>query len=212
MVQNWYGIMSRTKRLTFLTAGYNQVAIIFPFLVVSPVYFFGTLTLGGLMQIAQAFSQVQSALSFFVTAYSSIADWKAVLDRLAGFEESIGWAQSLMRRAAGRVHQRRRRNASCRAARGGGCPGEIVHLSDLVICAGRPHPRHRTVWLRQDEPVPRTWGVWPFGTGAVRLEGASVLVLPQRPYLPLGHRAAPLPIPVRRMRSARKRSTPCWMM
>ena len=35
------------------------------------------------------------ALSFFVTAYSSIADWKAVLDRLSGFEESIDWAQKL---------------------------------------------------------------------------------------------------------------------
>jgi len=82
VVRNWYGIMHRTKRLTFLTAGYNQVAIIFPFLVVSPVYFFGAMTLGGLMQVASAFGQVQSSLSFFVTAYTNIADWKAVLDRL----------------------------------------------------------------------------------------------------------------------------------
>ena len=67
--RNWYDIMRRRKRLTFLTAGYSQVAIIFPFLVVSPVYFFGAMTLGGLMQVSSAFGQVQSALSFFVTAY-----------------------------------------------------------------------------------------------------------------------------------------------
>src|SRR4026208_193429 len=59
VVRNWYGIMHRTKRLTFLTAGYNQVAIIFPFLVVSPVYFFGAMTLGGLMQGAFGFRAAQ---------------------------------------------------------------------------------------------------------------------------------------------------------
>jgi vitamin B12/bleomycin/antimicrobial peptide transport system ATP-binding/permease protein len=189
VVKNWYGIMRRTKHLTFLTAGYNQVAIIFPFLVVSPVYFFGTLTLGGLMQISQAFSQVQSALSFFVTAYSSIADWKAVLDRLAGFEASIDWAQSLDLTAP-RVEF---------LSNGGtqllvdelavGLPNgqEIVRLADLAIAPGDrilvtgPSGSGKTSLFRA------LGGVWPFGTGTVRIpEGASVLVLPQRPYLPLG--------------------------
>ena len=88
VIRNWYDIMRRRKRLTFLTAGYSQVALIFPFIVVSPIYFFGSLTLGGLMQIVSAFGQVQSALSFFVSAYTAIADWKAVLNRLSGFEAS----------------------------------------------------------------------------------------------------------------------------
>ena len=189
VIQNWHGIMSRTKKLTFLTAGYNQVAIIFPFLVVSPVYFFGALTLGGLMQIAQAFSQVQSALSFFVTAYSSIADWKAVLDRLAGFEESIDWAQGLSATAprvefisdgAGTLHVEQMAV---------GLPNgqEIVHLSDFAVAPGErilvtgPSGSGKTSLFRA------LGGVWPFGTGTVRVpEGASVLVLPQRPYLPLG--------------------------
>jgi len=189
VVKNWHGIMSRTKRLTFLTAGYNQAAIIFPFLVVSPVYFFGTLTLGGLMQISQAFSQVQSALSFFVTAYSSIADWKAVLDRLAGFEASIDWAQALgetaprvefMSEGAGTLHVEQ-------MAVGLPDGQEIVHLSDFVISPGErilvtgPSGSGKTSLFRA------LGGIWPFGTGSVRIpEGASVLVLPQRPYLPLG--------------------------
>jgi putative ATP-binding cassette transporter len=189
VIRNWHGIMSRTKKLTFLTAGYNQVAIIFPFLVVSPVYFFGTLTLGGLMQIAQAFSQVQSALSFFVTAYSSIADWKAVLDRLAGFEDSIDWAQKLSETAprvefisegGGTLHVEQ-------MAVGLPSGEEIVHLSDLIIAPGErilvtgPSGSGKTSLFRA------LGGVWPFGTGSVRIpEGASVLVLPQRPYMPLG--------------------------
>jgi len=189
VMRNWYGIMSRTKRLTFLTAGYSQVAIIFPFLVVSPVYFFGALTLGGLMQIAQAFSQVQSSLSFFVSAYSSIADWKAVLDRLTGFEESIGWAQGLSKDAP-RVEFVSEGSGSLHVEElAVGLPSgkEIVRLTDFAIQPGDrvlvtgPSGSGKTSLFRA------LGGVWPFGTGTIRVpKGASVLVLPQQPYLPLG--------------------------
>jgi putative ATP-binding cassette transporter len=189
VVRNWYGIMQRTKRLTFLTAGYNQVAIIFPFLVVSPVYFFGAMTLGGLMQVASAFGQVQSSLSFFVTAYTNIADWKAVLDRLAGFEASIDWARGLDQTAP-RVEL---------ISDG----GDALHVEDLAVNvpSGEEIVRVKNLSIELGERVLVTGpsgsgktslfralgGVWPFGEGSIRIpKGANVLVLPQRPYLPLG--------------------------
>ena len=189
VVRNWYGIMQRTKRLTFLTAGYNQVAIIFPFLVVSPVYFFGAMTLGGLMQVASAFGQVQSSLSFFVTAYTNIADWKAVLDRLAGFEASIDWARGLDQTAP-RVEL---------ISDG----GDALHVEDLAVNvpSGEEIVRVKDLSIELGERVLVTGpsgsgktslfralgGVWPFGEGSIRIpKGANVLVLPQRPYLPLG--------------------------
>ncbi len=189
VIRNWYAIMQRRKRLTFLTAGYSQVAIIFPFLVVSPVYFFGSMTLGGLMQIASAFGQVQSALSFFVTAYTSLADWKAVLNRLSGFEASIDWAEGLDRTAP-RVEfvsdGARRLSADTLAV---GLPNgkEIVRVEDLSIEPGErvlvtgPSGSGKTSLFRA------LGGVWPFGSGSIRVpKEARVLVLPQRPYLPLG--------------------------
>ena len=198
VIRNWHDIMIRRKKLTFLTAGYSQIAIIFPFLVVSPVYFFGALTLGGLMQIAQAFSQVQSSLSFFVTAYTSIADWKAVQNRLVGFEASLAWARGLDQTAP-RVEE---------ASDGGrallveklavGLPNgkEIVRIEGLVIEPGErvlvtgPSGSGKTSLFRA------LGGVWPFGTGVVRIpQAASVLVLPQRPYLPLGTLRAALAYP-----------------
>jgi len=189
VVRNWYGIMHRTKRLTFLTAGYNQVAIIFPFLVVSPVYFFGAMTLGGLMQVASAFGQVQSSLSFFVTAYTNIADWKAVLDRLAGFEASIDWARGLDQTAP-RVEL---------ISDG----GDALHVEDLAVSvpSGQEIVRVKDLSIELGERVLVTGpsgsgktslfralgGVWPFGEGSIRIpKGANLLVLPQRPYLPLG--------------------------
>jgi vitamin B12/bleomycin/antimicrobial peptide transport system ATP-binding/permease protein len=189
VIRNWYDIMRRRKKLTFLTAGYSQVALIFPFLVVSPIYFFGALTLGGLMQIVSAFGQVQSALSFFVTAYTSIADWKAVLNRLVGFEASMQWAQGLDRTAPKLEFASDGANALHVEELAVGLPNgqEIVRLSGLSI-----HPGER-VLVTGPSGAGKTslfrtlGGVWPFGSGTIRVpKGASVLVLPQRPYLPLG--------------------------
>jgi vitamin B12/bleomycin/antimicrobial peptide transport system ATP-binding/permease protein len=190
VVGNWYGIMQRTKQLTFLTAGYSQVAVIFPFLVVSPLYFSGSMMLGGLMQIASAFGQVQGALSFFVKAYSDIADWKAVLNRLAGFDASIDWAQSLDDKAPRVEH----------VADGG---ATHLHADDLVVSLpnGQEIVRASDLRIAPAERVLVTGpsgsgktslfralgGVWPFGSGSIRIpHGANVLVLPQKPYLPLG--------------------------
>ena len=84
VVENWYQIMSRTKRLTAFTTSYTQAAVIFPFVLAAPAYFAGKIQLGGLMQTAQAFGQVQKALSFFVSIYRSLAEWRAVVARLDG--------------------------------------------------------------------------------------------------------------------------------
>ncbi len=189
VVGNWYGIMQRTKQLTFLTAGYSQVAVIFPFIVVSPLYFAGSMMLGGLMQIASAFGQVQGALSFFVKAYSEIADWKAVLNRLAGFDASIDWAQSL--------------DATAPRVERVGDGGTHLHADDLVVSLpdGQEIVRASGLAIGPAERVLVTGpsgsgktslfralgGVWPFGSGRIRIpHGASLLVLPQKPYVPLG--------------------------
>ncbi|MDU6239318.1 MAG: SbmA/BacA-like family transporter, partial [Bradyrhizobium sp.] len=77
VIDNWYNIMSRTKRLTAFTASYSQAAVIFPFILTAPAYFAGKIQLGGMLQTSSAFGSVQKALSFFVSAYRTLADWRA---------------------------------------------------------------------------------------------------------------------------------------
>src|SRR6187455_2905820 len=98
VVGNWLDIMSRTKKVTAFTASYSQAAVIFPPILVGQAYFAQKIQIGEVMQTGSAFAQVQGALSFFITAYRSLAEWQAVVNRLDGFEAGIAAANRLATR------------------------------------------------------------------------------------------------------------------
>lgn len=75
--------------LTWVTAGYGWLTLVAPILVAAPAYFAGNLSFGGLMMAAGAFNQVQSSLRWFVDNFSTIADWRATLLRVADFRRAI---------------------------------------------------------------------------------------------------------------------------
>src|SRR5262249_47967929 len=95
VISNWYAIMSRTKRVTAFTASYGQAAVIFPYVMVAPAFFAKRIQLGDMMQTGSAFGQVQDALSFFVSTYRALAEWRAVVARLDGFEMSVRSAANI---------------------------------------------------------------------------------------------------------------------
>jgi len=98
VVGNWYSIMSRTKRLTAFTQSYAQAAVMIPIVLIAPAYFASTIMLGAVIQALEAFDNVLKALSFFVSVYRSLAEWRAVVARLDGFEMSIESAAHLKSR------------------------------------------------------------------------------------------------------------------
>jgi putative ATP-binding cassette transporter len=90
------GVLAATARLvtgltnlTWITAGYGWFTLVAPILVAAPLYFAGNLTFGGLMLASGAFLQVQSSLRWFVDNFSTIADWRATLLRVAGFRRAV---------------------------------------------------------------------------------------------------------------------------
>ena len=186
VITNWWAIMLRTKKLNALVSGYGQVAVIFPFVVAAPRYFSGQIELGGLTQTAGAFGQVQSSLSWFVSAYGTLAQWRAVVERLTTFHRAI-----VLARAAA--------EGPAVATAGDGA----VRLEDLTLALPRGAAliEHANLVFPPGESVVVTGrsgsgkstlfralaGIWPFGGGlVVRPPAERCLFLPQRPYIPLG--------------------------
>jgi len=199
IVGNWMSIMQRTKRLTFLTASYTQISIVFPFIVISPAYFAGAVQLGGLMQTASAFNSVQTALSYFINAYRQLAEWRAVIARLEGFNVAVekGWSAARTEPAIQLRPQESQRS---------------VKIDDLLVRLpqGKPLVAARDLLLRAGESVlvigpsgagkstlfRAIAGAWPFGSGIVSIpRGAKLMMLPQRPYFPVGSLAAAIAYP-----------------
>jgi len=186
VIGNWYAIMRRMKLLNTLTVGYDQVAVVFPVVVAAPRYFSGAIELGGMMQTVGAFSQVQSSLSWFVGAYASLANWRAIVERLTTFHGAIVAARA----AAGQDFERV------------DSPDGTVRLHDLTLALpnGTKLLEHAELVLQPGHSVVVTGrsgsgkstlfrvfaGIWPFGHGSVQLPGRAFF-LPQRPYIPLGN-------------------------
>ena len=199
VISNWYAIMSRTKRLVFFTGSYDQAAVIVPHILIAPAYFAKAVALGGMMQTAEAFGSVQSSLSFFVTAYRTMAEWRAVVARLDGFETSIESAEAL-------VGEARAIDIASSNQRDG------IDLAQLLVSLpnGKPLVSAEAFSFKSDAHTLVTGpsgagkstlfraiaGIWPFGRGSIAIPAnATLMMLPQRPYFPVGTLRAAIAYP-----------------
>jgi vitamin B12/bleomycin/antimicrobial peptide transport system ATP-binding/permease protein len=207
--ENFWEIMKRQKRLTWFTAGYAQAAIIFPVIAVAPRYFAKQIQLGGLMQVVNAFSSVQSSLSFIITSYTDIAAWQAVTERLSGFEERLRAIRTATYEPQPIVFR-------------GGDMSLAAENLDLDLPDGRPLLRGIEFTLARGARMLISGptgvgkstllraiaGLWPFGSGEITIGEGSMLFLPQRPYLSLGTLASVLLYPLSDTSSATRARLP----
>ena len=175
--------------LTWVTAGYGWLTLVAPLLVAAPLYFAGSISFGGLMMAAGAFTQVQSSLRWFVDNFSVIADWRATLLRVASFRRAMLVADALHdvsgrialeEGAAGKMTMENLEIASP-----AGCtmlqePKVEVNGGERILIVGEPGAG-KTLLFRA------LAGLWPWGAGRITWpQGESVSYMPRRPYLPPG--------------------------
>jgi len=189
LVRNWTALVQRQTRLIAFTAGYGHVSTVFPILVVSPAYLTGAITLGALVQAHLAFQRVEGAFAFCIGAYPKIAEWKAIMDRLAQFEAAMKVVDTHRDPLAGIAFVP--------------TPGPDLTIDNLVVRLGSGEPIATVPAIKlapgegllvsgqsgsgKSSLFRALAGLWPLGDGAIKLpETGRVLALPQRPYFPLG--------------------------
>ncbi len=187
---NFLAIMKRTKLLNSIVIGYSEVSGIFPIVVMAPRLFFGKLTLGSLFQTVGAFSQVQSALSWVIQSYATLADYRATTERLATFGRAIETA-----RASAAVGRTVGVSEAASASADLVLDGVTLSLPDGATLLDQVHlefPRGRNTVISGRSGTGKSTlfraiaGIWPFAQGTIRRPSGTSLFLPQRPYIPLG--------------------------
>ena len=182
-------ISSSLAHLTWITSGTGWLSLVVPILVAAPAYFGGNLTLGGLIMVAGAFSQVQGAMRWFVDNFSRLADWRAAVHRVARFREALDGLPAV--------------EEGAEEIKRGLHPDGLLTLEGVRILLPDGHIiiDDATVSIARGERVlivgdtgrgkstlfRAVAGLWPWGSGTILTPPLEAMAfLPQRPYLPLG--------------------------
>jgi len=186
----WKRQTSALVHIFLFSSSYSVLSTAFPVLIAAPRYITGAITLGRLMQTAQAFQQMEAALSWPIDNLSKVAEWRASVERVLGLHEAL---QSLEEEIAQPGERRIQvgsgdrpvlafRDLSVYTPRN---EAVITHFSsefsmgEHVLISGDPGAAIKLFKV--------VAGLWPWGHGQVDLpHDGAIFFMPQRPYLPIG--------------------------
>lgn len=193
LAARWMRVIAKHAQMTWISNSNSVLAPVVPLLLGAPKYLAGDLSLGELMQIATAFTQVQIALNWLIDNAIRLAETLAsaqrvveLTDALDALDESIG-----------------------RYGDGGSTveldhsPDDSIHIENLSLTQqnGKMMIEGASTIIRKGEKVlvkgesgtgkstliRAMAGLWPWGSGKIlRPRRADVAFMPQRPYMPLG--------------------------
>jgi putative ATP-binding cassette transporter len=203
VLHRWRDICMQTLRTTFVSQTSGYFAPVLPILLCAPKFLDGSMTLGQVMQAASAFTIVHMAFNWLVDNYPRLADWSACARRVSALMISI----DMLERAENGDGAPRIRHGATECAALRLCDlsvtlddaTSVVKRAEVTIARGERVLVVGESGTGKSSLVRAISGQWPWGKGEVQTRrGTKMLVLPQRPYIPLGTllRAAAYPTPV----------------
>lgn len=183
-----FGVWRRVIRREFIygmfTRPYFQSVLRIPTFLALPAFLAGKVTLGGLTQLAMAFSNVVTTLSWLIFNYKFMSDLVATTRRLQGFMEATDDAG----RPAGSLHRQIStgnefaiRDLQIRAPDGRtllGIPALSIAQGEMVWLSGASG-------LGKSTLLKTLAGLWPQADGHVTLPAGKIVFMPQQVYMPL---------------------------
>lgn len=184
VLDNGRRLIAQETRLMSFTYPYRYTVLRIPTFLALPAFFAGSVTFGGLMQLASAFSQVVTTLSWFIFSYRPLADLVAAAARLDGFLDAVEGPEAstatapLLRPSGGggalALRQLKLFTPEGRA---------LLSLDHLRLEAGE------AVWLSGASGLGKTTllkaigGVWNHAEGMIETPAGPAVFLPQQSYL-----------------------------
>jgi vitamin B12/bleomycin/antimicrobial peptide transport system ATP-binding/permease protein len=166
-----------------------------PFIVQAPRLFAGSIMLGGVIQSAAAFAQIEESLSFFRHAYDRFASYRAAIIRLNGLAEANANARKLpeLSTAASNDGSLELSDVEVRTPTG----TQLIEPLDLRLVPGDAlviigkSGCGKTMLLRTLAQL------WPYASGTLRRPDGhnDIMFVPQLSYLPLGNLRAAVSYP-----------------
>lgn len=196
MVGVWRGVIDRQFIYGLFQRPYFQTVLRVPMFLALPAFLAGKVTLGGLMQLASAFQNVVTTLSWFIFNYKFVSDLAATTRRLAQFLDAV---ERTAAHAAGPRHRRSDDTALRIADLSLTTPDgrHLLRIPELTVQRGE------CVWISGASGLGKSTllkalgGLWRHASGEVALPAGRLCFMPQQVYLPVGtlHDAAIYPAP-----------------
>ncbi|MGA7199920.1 ABC transporter ATP-binding protein/permease [Roseiarcus sp.] len=168
---------------------YSQISVIIPYVVIAPFYYMKIVDFGRFSQSADAFGNVNSAMNFFVDRYIGLADFSSAIARLTTFEDSFdktladGKKEPRLTAAPGSGPSLSFPDVDLALPDG----RKLAHIGDLALIPQESALVVGPSGVGKSTLFRAISGLWPFGSGEIQQPAfARLMLLPQRPYIPIG--------------------------
>lgn len=192
LAARWMRVIAKQAHMTWISNGNSVLAPVVPLLLGAPKYLNGELSLGELMQIATAFTQVQIALNWLIDNAIRLAETLASAQRVVELTDALD-----------RLDETIGQYGTSDTVVLGYSPDDAIHIENLSLTQqdGRLMLEGASTTIGRGEKVlvkgasgtgkstliRAMAGLWPWGSGRIlRPRRSSVAFMPQRPYIPLG--------------------------
>jgi len=192
LARRWVRVIVQQAHMTWISNGSAVLSPAVPLVIAAPKYLAGDLSLGELMQIATAFTQVQIALNWLVDNAIRLAEWLASAQRVVELSDAIDNLETTIGRYG-----------SGNTVVLADSPDDAIHLQHLSLTqhdgtamiegAEVIVGRGEKVLVKGESGTGKSTliramaGLWPWGSGRIlRPTNATFAFMPQTPYIPLG--------------------------
>ena len=182
----WDQVTTALAHMFYYSSSWSVLSQVFPTLVVAPRYIAGLITLGGLMQSAQAFQQMVGALSWAIDNLGKVADWRASAERVFSLLNAVENFDGLVTGTRITVTTSQR-------------PALVFKDFATAMPHGQQQMKPTDLEIKQGDRVLMTGetavasammkavaGIWPWGQGIIERPPGRCIFMPPRPYMPAG--------------------------